>query len=148
MGVKFHVLGKATVVEKKPWEKFLIPNAKSDRLIYFNAITKAVYESGFVGKQSSTFQAYLDGQRRFRYGLVVSGRDDSWKRYQDFPSDVKVEDISKSQRAVEHFNGTIKSLNDIRDHLSARKKELYDDRMNQRPWASDELKFINETLLL
>ena len=89
-GGKFHVLGKATVVEKKLWEKYLIPNVKSDRLIYFNSITKAVYESAFVGKQS-TFQAYLEGQRikvsicpgcnqvqtSVKGSLIVSGRDDS-----------------------------------------------------------------------
>ena len=65
---------KAMVVEKKPWEKFLNPNVKSGRLIYFNSITKAVYESAYVGKQS-TFQAYLDVQRRFPFGVVTK-----WKQ--------------------------------------------------------------------
>lgn len=163
VGGKFQLSGKAMVVEKSPWEKFLIPNVKSDRLIYFNSITKSVYESAFTVKQS-TFQAYLDGQRRFRYGVVtkcknlenvlssykegiIPKENINWKRYQEFPSEVRIEDVSKSERVEKHFNGTIKSLNDICEHLSARKKELFDDSMNQRPWASDEFKFVNETLL-
>lgn len=102
VGGKFKLAGKASIVEKQAWNKFLIPNVKIERLRYFNNITRGVYESAFVGKQTG-FQAYLDGQRRFRYGIkskcdalqniyssyqegLIPKQNICWKRYNDFPS--------------------------------------------------------------
>ena len=148
-------------MEKEPWERFLIPCAKSDRLVYFNSITKAVYQSAFVGKQSG-FRAYLDGQRKFRYDVTIKSKhfqnitasyeeaiipkdNIAWKRYLQFPSDVKFEDVGKCARAVEHFNGTIKLLNELQEQLSARKRELYGENMEPKSWATDELNFLKDS---
>jgi hypothetical protein len=161
-GGKFQLDSKTNMVEKEAWEKFLIPNVKSERLIYFNSITREVFQSAYVAKQSR-FQPYLDGQRRFRYGVktksdglqktissykegVIPKQNINWHRYKDFPSDVKVDDVSKSHRAVEHFKETLQSLNALHDQLLARKKELYNENMEERVWASDELKFIKESM--
>ena len=67
-GGKFQLDSKTNMVEKEAWEKFLIPNEKSERLIYFNSITKEVFQSAYVAKQSR-FQPYLDWQLRFQYGV-------------------------------------------------------------------------------
>ena len=60
-GGKFQLDSKTNIVEKETWEKFLIPNVKSERLMYFNSITKEVFQSAYISKQCR-FQAYLDGQ--------------------------------------------------------------------------------------
>lgn len=52
-----------------------------------------------------------------------------------------------NKRAVEHFNGTIKTFQALQDQLLARKKELYDENMEKKVWASDEFKFINVSIL-
>ena len=52
----------------------MIPNKKTERMEYFNSITKELYESAFAAKQTQ-FQAYLDGQRRFRWGIKSEVRD-------------------------------------------------------------------------
>ena len=162
VGGKFKLAGKASIVEKQAWNKFLIPNVKTERLRYFNNITRGVYESAYFGKQTG-FQAYLDGQRRFRYGIklkcdalqniyssyqegLIPKQNICWKRCNDFPSDVKVDDASKSQCAVEHFNGTISSLKSLKDQLLSRKKELYNEHMEEKSWAGDEIKFICESI--
>ena len=67
---KFVVGGDAEVKTVKPWEKFYIPNVKTDRLTYYNSITENVYKSAYAKKQSS-FQAYLEGQRKFRWSIKV-----------------------------------------------------------------------------
>ena len=153
VGGKFKLAGKASIVEKQAWNKFLIPNVKTERLRYFNNITRGVYESAYFGKQTG-FQAYLDGQRRFRYGIklkcdalqniyssyqegLIPKQNICWKRCNDFPSDVKVDDASKSQCAVEHFNGTISSLKSLKDQLLSRKKELYNEHMEEKSWAGE-----------
>ena len=33
----------SSVVEKKPWENYLRPNAKTERMKYFNDVTKKIY---------------------------------------------------------------------------------------------------------
>jgi hypothetical protein len=67
-GGKF-VLGASTHTQEEPWKKFLIPTAKTDRLKYFNSLTKEVYDSAYTSKQSR-FQSYLDGQRRFWWEII------------------------------------------------------------------------------
>ncbi len=57
-----------------------------------------------------------------------------------------MDDVSESRRAVEHFKETLQSLNALHGQLLARKKELYNENTEERVWASDELKFIKESI--
>ena len=40
----------------------------------------------------------------------------------------------------------MKSLNELNNQLLARKKELYNENMQEKIWASNELKFIRESI--
>ena len=53
-----------------PWDRFMLRNPQTKRLLFFNAITKEIYISAFTYLQSG-FNAYLNQQRRFRW--EVSG---------------------------------------------------------------------------
>ena len=119
IGGKFVVGENARVKEKEPWEKYMIPNVKSKRLTYHNLVTKEIYLSAYSSKQSR-FHAYLIGQRQFRWSvkcnlekleqLVSSYKNGqipkeniNCLRYRKFPEDVKIDDVSKSQRALDHI---------------------------------------------
>lgn len=78
---------------------------------------------------------------------VIPKQNINWNRYKDILANVKVDDVSKSQRAVEHFRATVQSLAALHDQLWARKKELYNDDMVEKVWASNELKFAKESFL-
>ena len=110
--------GESSKEKTQNWEKFLIPNKKTERMKYFNSITKELYESAFAAKQTQ-FQAYLDGQRRFRWGIKSEVRDVTKRldacrgglipkeniaieRYREYPINVKVDDVQKCQRIVSH----------------------------------------------
>ena len=63
---KFIVGDSSKVREKEPWEKYIIQNIKSKRLIYYNQLTKEIYLSAYRSKQCG-FNAYLNGQRKLRW---------------------------------------------------------------------------------
>ena len=160
-GGKF-VWGDSLKEDSQPWKKYLIPNRKTERMSFFNSITEEVYESAFTAKQSQ-FKAYLDGQRQFRWGIKLEVEDgtkklDAYKtgmipkhnisctRYREFPKDVKVQDVEKCRRVVAHVSATLGDTRGIGERLTNRKKELYSPELKLKPWASSELKFINEQL--
>ena len=62
-------------------------------------------------------------------------------RYREFPLDVEVEDVLKSQRALTHMNATLKEMKKINEKLLAR-KELYDSELKPKPWVSSEISFV------
>ena len=161
---KFVVGGDAEVKTVKPWEKFYIPNVKTDRLTYYNSITENVYKSAYAKKQSS-FQAYLEGQRKFRWSIkveleniqkilesyqsgVVPKENINLERYQSasIPTDVKVEDVGKCQRACKHVDGTLLSVRNMKEKLMARRKELLDVNLAPKDWAHDEVGFIDTSM--
>ena len=147
---------------EKPWLKYLIPNVKSERLKFYNSTTEDIYESAFIGKQF-TFQAYLEGQRKFRWdiktklariekiqqsyldGIIPKENIDS-KRYQSFPSDIKIEDIGKCKRVLVHMNNSLSTIKEHNEHLLNSKKELFDENMKVRSWSSNELAFIDKQI--
>ena len=156
--------GESSKEKTQNWEKFLIPNKKTERMEYFNSITKELYESAFAAKQTQ-FQAYLDGQRRFRWGIKSEVRDvtkrlDAYRgglipkeniaieRYREYPNNVKVDDVQKCQRIVSHVSATLASLGGIEQRLRNRKKELYGQDLKVRSWASNELQFVDDQLSL
>ena len=166
VGRKFVVGGDAQVpdVEQlKPWRKYLIPNVKTDRLKYFNSITEDLYKCAYTKKQS-LFQAYLEGQRKFRWNIkiglehiqntfdsyhsgMVPQENINLERYQSIAIDVKVQDVGKCQRALtDHVNKTLLSARDVKARLLNRKKELVDASMAPKDWAHDELNFIGNSV--
>ncbi len=158
------VLGSDANVQKQeqPWKKYLIPNVKSDRLTYFNSVTEDIYKSAYVAKQSR-FQAYLDGQRCFRWEIsckfskveknIISYKEGTIPkqnlnclRYRVVPQDVKVEDVSNCQRALIHIKDSLKEMEEVRDKLLNRKRELFDEDVKPKPWASSEITFVDNFL--
>ena len=63
---KFVMTPATNFSKKEPWEKYLKLEAKTPRMKFFNEITKEIYQSAFVQKQSQ-FDSYLNGQRLFRW---------------------------------------------------------------------------------
>ena len=51
-GGKFVLNGIASSQEEKHWKRFLIPNAISDRLQFFDSLTKEFYDAAYTTKQS------------------------------------------------------------------------------------------------
>lgn len=160
IGGKFVVGENARVKEKEPWEKYMIPNVKSKRLTYHNLVTKEIYLSAYSSKQSR-FHAYLIGQRQFRWSvkcnlekleqLVSSYKNGqipkeniNCLRYRKFPEDVKIDDVSKSQQALDHIKNTIKTINEEKSKLLNRKMELYADYLEPKNWAANEINFVQE----
>lgn len=43
IGGKFVVGENAKIKDKEPWQKYILPNIKSKRLIFHNEITKEIY---------------------------------------------------------------------------------------------------------
>ena len=147
----------------KPWEKFYIPNVKTNRLTYYNSITENVHKSAYAKKQSS-FQAYLEGQRKFRWGVkvelenvqkifesyqsgVVPKENINLERYQSASvPDVKVEDVGKCQRACKHVDGALLSVRNMKEKLMARRKELLDVNLAPKDWVHDEVGFIDTSV--
>ena len=162
------VRGSSSTSQKQelPRRKYLIPNVKSDRLTFFNSVTEDVYKSTYVAKQSR-FQAYLDGQRHFRWEVsckyiykfnrieknILSYKEGTIPqenlnclRYRVVPQDVKVDDVAKCRRALNHIKGSLKEMNEVRDKLMNRKKELFDEDVKLKPWASSEINFVENFL--
>ena len=148
----------ANTEEEQPWNKFLIPDPKSKQLIYFNSLTEQIYKSAYVGRQSG-FQAYLNGQRKFRWEVlnkiknfekdmlsykegIIPKENIDYLRYQEYPDDVKINDVAKCRRALDHFNGSLASSQAAQKQLNEKRKHLYNAEMKPKSWASNELTFI------
>ena len=52
-----------------PWDYFLIPNAHSKRLLFFNDITKDIYNSAFI-MLLSRFKQYLEEKLEEKLGAI------------------------------------------------------------------------------
>lgn len=55
---------------------------------------------------------------------------------------MKIEDVNKSQRALDHIQTTVKKINEEKNKLLNRKMELYGDNLEVKSWASNEIAFI------
>ena len=60
----------------------------------------------------------------------------------EFPADVKIKDVSKSQRAILHINNTMREIRKEKEKLLIEKKELYGEDMDAKKWASNEITFV------
>ena len=104
-------------MEKKPWERFLKPQAKTERIKYFNVVTKEIYESAYTQKQSQ-FISYLIGQRQSRWNTkkiieklqhvtklyeegLVPKENILIKKYRTILDDATLKDVSFVNRQLE-----------------------------------------------
>jgi hypothetical protein len=141
-------------MEKKPWERFLKPQAETERLKYFNDVTKEIYESAYSQKQSQ-FISYLNGQRQFRWNTkkrieklqhvtklyeegLVPKENILVKKYQTIPDDATLKDVSFVNRAASHIKATREDIEDVLDNLKKRKIQLYETDMELKKWAGNE----------
>ena len=81
----------------------------------------------------------------YKSGLIPKENIDC-DRYREFPADVKIEDVNKSQRAIQHINNTMCEIREEKDKLLNRKKELYGKDMEAKKWASYEIAFVQATI--
>ena len=113
--------------------------------------------------EQSRFQAYLNGQRHFRWEVsckfnrieknILSYKEGTIPkenlnclRYRVVPQDVKVDDVAKCRRALNHIKGSLKEMNEVRDKLMNRRKELFDEDVKLKPWVSSEINFVENFL--
>ena len=69
-------------------------------------------------------------------------------RYREFPVDVQVEDVKKCEGALSHINNSLTEIKEVIEKLVSRKRELFDDELKPRHWASNEIEFVNSNLNL
>ena len=67
-------------------------------------------------------------------------------RYREFPVDVQVEDVKKCERALSHINNSLTEIKEVIEKLVNRKRELFDDELKPKPWASNEIEFVTSNL--
>ena len=151
-------------LEKKPWERFLKPQAKTERIKYFNDVTKEIYESAYTQKQSQ-FISYLNGQRQFRWNTkkrteklqhvtklyeegLVPKENILVKKYQTIPDDATLKDVSFVNRATSHIKATREDIEDVLDTLKKRKVQLYEKDMELKKWAGNENEVVNGFIAL
>ena len=149
-------------MEKKPWENYLRPNAKTERMKYFNDVTKEIYESAFTHKQSQ-FLSYLNGQRQFRWDTkkrieklqhVTKSYQEGFlpkenifvDRYHTMPDDATLKDVSFVNRAASHIRATREAIEELLEKLQKRKVELFDHHMELKKWAKNENQFVSKCI--
>lgn len=140
--------------EKKPWAKYLKPEPKTERMKYFNDVTKEIYESAFVHKQTQ-FLSYLNGQRQFRWDTkqkieklqsitksyeegIIPKENIFFNKYLTMPEDVTLKEVSFANRAASHISGTRQAADELLELMQNRKVHLFDSHMELRKWAANE----------
>ena len=66
---QFLVERGTTAVPPCPWQKFLKPHLKTDKMRFYNGITQEIYESAYVALQTR-FATYLNGQQQFCWDVT------------------------------------------------------------------------------
>ena len=66
---QFVVEKGTTAVPPCSWQKFLKPHPKTDKMRFYNSITKEIYESAYVTLQTR-FATYLNRQQQFRWDVT------------------------------------------------------------------------------
>ena len=122
-----------------PWQCYLYPAPKTERLKFFNQVTQEIYESAYVAKQTQ-FRDYLNGQRQFRWNMmqeteklesiwqcfekgIIPKENIQLSRCSSVPEDPNVKDVSHVSRVLKHVTATISMLDKqeklLRNRLSA-----------------------------
>ena len=130
--------------EKKPWEKYLLPNPHTERLKFYNSVVPQIYESSFVSKQAG-FKQYLLEQQQMRWQLntkikALSDkennllRNENWGVCQNitkFMSGVDgckgSGDVAKCESSLTTVNEAFNSASDLLSFIDNRRKNLYTD---------------------
>ena len=66
---QFVVERETIAVPPCPWQKFLKPHLKTDKMRFHNGITQEIYESAYVALQTR-FATYLNGQQQFCWDVT------------------------------------------------------------------------------
>ena len=109
------VLARGTTAadSKPPWHKFLKPHPKTNKIRFYNDVTKEIYESAYVVKQSQ-FESCLNGQQQFRWDItqeirnlegilrsyeegLIPKENTMIKRYLEMPDDPTLKDVMPCQ---------------------------------------------------
>lgn len=155
------VLGRETtaVDSKFPWHKVFKPHPKTNKIRFYNDVTREIYESAYVGKQSQ-FASYLNGQQQFRWDVTEKIRNLEGvlrsyeeglipkesimiKRYLEMPDDPTLRDVSHASRALEHVKSTFVKTDELLEMLKKRNLELYDRNSEVKRWAKNEAEVIH-----
>ena len=147
--------------EKEPWEKYLLPNPHTDRLKFYNSIVQQIYESSFVSKQAG-FKQYLLEQQQMCWQLNIKIkalsdketnllRNEKWGVCQNinkFISGVDgckgSDDVAKCESCLTTVNDAFNSAADLLSFIDNKRKNLFTEEHNLKPFASDELKYFQE----
>ncbi|KAL9953430.1 hypothetical protein ACROYT_G040851 [Oculina patagonica] len=147
--------------EKEPWEKYLLPNPHTDRLKFYNSIVQQIYESSFVSKQAG-FKQYLLKQQQMCWQLntkikALSDKEtnllknEKWGVCQNinkFISGVDgckgSDDVAKCESCLTTVNDAFNSAADLLSFIDNKRKNLFTEEHNPKPFASDELKYFQE----
>ena len=54
--------------------------------------------------------------------------------------------MKKCERALSHINNSLTEIKDVIEKPVNRKRELFDEELTPRPWASNEIEFVNSNL--
>ena len=83
-----------------------------------------------------------------KYSGVVPKENIDLERYKSaaIPTDVKVEDVGKCERAWKHVGKTLFSVKNMKTKLLSRRMNLLDENMAPKDWALDELSFIDNSV--
>ena len=156
---QFVVEKGTTAVPPCPWQKFLKPHPKTDKMRFYNGITKEIYESAYVGLQTR-FATYLNGQQQFRWDVterirrlkavlanyeqgLIPKENIMIKRYLQMPADPTVKDVSLASRAFEHVKSTCAKSDELLEMLKKRNQELYDEENEIKRWAKNEAEVVH-----
>ena len=148
------------VKDPDPWAQWLVPNAHSPRLRFYNDIVPTLYKSAH-GKIPN-FKEYLKTQQKFHWEIkeelqdlhkkIKSLQDDSWgvgynvTRYKEFPKDPNSGDVGRAELTHKSLLSNSQRLKDAKMKLEKRRENLFTSEPICYDWAKDEVQFIDEQL--
>jgi hypothetical protein len=150
---------QTTAVPPCPWQKLLKPHPKTDKMRFYNDVTREIYESAYVPLQTR-FASYLNGQQQFRWDVtekikkleaVLTSYEEGLipkdnimiKRYLEMPTDPTLKDLSHAGRAMEHIKPTCAKSDELLEMLKKRNQELYNEENEVKQWAENEAEVIH-----
>ena len=129
-------------------------------MLYFNDVTRQIYESAYISKQTE-FNTYLNGQRLFTWDTkkniekfeaivnsyvkcVIPKKNFRFHNYLKLSCDATLKDLSLARRAYNHICTTKLAIDKLLLKLQNRKQELYNTQLELKKWATDEHDVVTE----
>lgn len=151
---------ESSTADKEPWEKYLVPNPHSKKLKFFNSIVRQIYESAFCHKQTG-FKNYLLEQQQMRWKLNKQIDDLSHKannllknekygvcqnikKFLTETGSFNSSDVSKCESCLNTVNITLNSASELKSLIDSKRQKLFFEDHSLKPFASDELKYIED----